>query len=507
MSSKEIKELRQSGKLDEALSLATRELEDAPDNIWAKRNLSWVYYEYLKVNSTPEHYEAFLSWIQKIRELQLPSDEKLLYDNVGWQIGKMVFGLAKLETPVVEKIRSIFELVKDFNFTKKTEGYSFIFKAFHKGLKEVKDSEKAHYYIEFADWWDFNNFIESDYKKEILPNGKDVMALAEQGYIAYAKHLLPTKNPIGEMVFNQERAQQFIPLLEKLADDHPEYQFPPYFLAKLLLAIGDTQNTLSSLLPFAKKKRNDFWVWDVMADAFADSPDKVFACYCKALSCRSPEEMLVNLRQRMAAILISKGLLNEAKTEIELLVRSRSEHEFRIPQQVLQWQEQSWYISAVAAPNNKAFYDKYTIFAEELLFMDVPEESIIIEFVNQDKSIANFIVSEEKFGFFKYDRLGIRKCGVGEVYKVRFMDGTNGGLHKLYTMRLEDDKELKARFIKKVEGLVRIKPGQSFGFVEDIFIHPSMIAGRKLMDGMHFTGKAIKSYNKERQQWGWKVIS
>lgn len=32
---------------------------------------------------------------------------------------------------------------------------------------------------------------------------------------------------------------------------------------------------------FAKKKCNDFWVWEILAQAFPNEPDKVFACYCK----------------------------------------------------------------------------------------------------------------------------------------------------------------------------------------------------------------------------------
>ena len=44
MPSKEIKELRQAGKLAEAYAMATSELEAAPGDIWCKRNLSWVLY-------------------------------------------------------------------------------------------------------------------------------------------------------------------------------------------------------------------------------------------------------------------------------------------------------------------------------------------------------------------------------------------------------------------------------------------------------------------------------
>jgi len=50
MPSKEIKELRESGKLHESHEMALSEFEAAPDNIWALRNLAWSFYYLLKEN-------------------------------------------------------------------------------------------------------------------------------------------------------------------------------------------------------------------------------------------------------------------------------------------------------------------------------------------------------------------------------------------------------------------------------------------------------------------------
>jgi len=96
-----------------------------------------------------------------------------------------------------------------------------------------------------------------------MPNGKEVMAIAEQAYIAYAKHLLPKQTQHGEIIFNKDKAEAFLPVLSQIVEDYPQFQYPAYFNAKLLLALGDKDNMLESLLPFAKKKRNDFWVWEL----------------------------------------------------------------------------------------------------------------------------------------------------------------------------------------------------------------------------------------------------
>lgn len=497
MPTKEIKELRQAGKLDEALEMAQTELNASPDNIWAKRNISWVYYEYLKLNIAPENFETFISWLTKIKHLEFSDDEKVLFDQLCWQVGKMAFALLK-ETPFdAQKGMRLFEIAKSFHFSKPSEGYSFLFKAFHKILKETSK------YIEFADWWGLQNFMPNDFEKEKF-NDVEVMAIVEQAYINYAKNLLP-QNPFDNILYDKEKALNFIPIIADLAEAHPEYQYPAYFHAKLLLAVGDKDNMLEALLPFAKKKRNDFWVWEILAQAFTNEPDKVFACYCKALSCRSPEEMLVNLRQKMAKILISKKMFREAKTEIELLVKTKNSKKSKIPNEVLVWQSQDWYINTGSQKSNIEFYKNYLGQAEGILFSDILEETVVVEFVNSDRKMLNFIASESKYGFFKYDRF-LRNVKIGDVLKVRFQSGANEGKYQIYTAAITNDEEFKKQFIKEVEGTVKITDGKSFGFINNIFIHPSMVNKMKLTNGQELKATAIKSYNKEKKVWGWKLL-
>ncbi len=135
----------------------------------------------------------------------------------------------------------------------------------------------------------------------------------------------------------------------------------------------------------------------------------------------------------------------------------------------------------------------------------MPEESVIVEFVKADKKILNFIASETKFGFLKYDRF-FPDVKVGDTLKVRFQGGSNEGMHQLYTAIKVTDYAFKEKFMRDITGFVKILFNKPFGFIEDVFIHPSLIIKYKLSDGMQFSGKAIKSYNQEKKQWGWKLL-
>lgn len=497
MPAKEIKELRQAGKLEEAYAMAKAELEADLSNIWGKRNLSWVLYAQL--DKLASNLDAFIEKIKEVKELDLPASEEMFFENISIVISKAARVITHEATLDINKIHRLFDSIKELPLKRNSKWFSVLFNAMHKGMKE------SNRYIEFADWWDFKNFRPEDFQKEKMPNGKEVMAIAEQAYIAYAKHLLPKQTQHGEIIFNKDKAEAFLPILSQILEDYPQFQYPAYFNAKLLLALGDKDNMLESLLPFAKKKRNDFWVWEILAEAFSSDPEKVFACYCKALSCKSPDEMLVSLRQKMARLLIARKLYNEARTEIDLLVHARTEHGFKIPAEVTNWQAMDWYKTAVQSKSNFGFYKAYLPIAEALLFSDVPEESVIVEFVNADKKILNFIASETKFGFLKYDRF-FSDVKVGDTLKVRFQGGSNEGMHQLYTAIKVNDETFKKQFMKELQVVVRIPAGKPFGFMDDVFIHPSLVTKYKLTDGMQFTGKAIKSYNQEKKQWGWKLL-
>ena len=97
MSFKEVKELRTCGKIDEALIMAQADLEADSSNVWNKRSISWVYYEFAKKNSNINGYDAFINYFDKIIALELEeSDAKMLHENLAIQLGKLVYDIFKV---------------------------------------------------------------------------------------------------------------------------------------------------------------------------------------------------------------------------------------------------------------------------------------------------------------------------------------------------------------------------------------------------------------------------
>jgi len=452
--------------------MAKAELEADPSNIWGKRNLSWVLYAQL--DSLCKELNLFLTKITEVIALELPTTEEMFYDNISIVISKAARNLSNGQTVDHGGLIELFDAIRDLPLKRKSKWFSLLFGAFQKGLKETNR------FVDFADWWDFDNFIEEDYQNSILPDGQEVMSIAEQAYINYSKHLLPKQILPGQFEFDRSKVEEFLPRLNKLVEDYPLFQYPAYFQAKLLLAVGDKENVLASLLPFARKKRNDFWVWEILAEAYSSDSEIVFACFCRALCCKAPQEMLVSLRHKMARKLIEREFYNEARKEIDLLVETRTAKGFKIPNEILEWVKSDWYNAAVTNASNIDFYKKYIGKADSLLWNDIPEQLVFVEFVNRDKRILNFLKNEIESGFFKYDRF-IDMVNVGDVLAVRFQDGGNEGHFKILTANKVENPQF-------------------------MYLHPAIVKKYGLIDGNEFTGVAIKAYNKEKKQWGWKLV-
>ena len=60
--------------------------------------------------------------------------------------------------------------------------------------------------------------------------------------------------------------------------------------------------------------------------------------------------------------------------------------------------------------------------------------------------------------------------------------------------------------LKSFEGIFEQLSGKDFGFCDHVFIDTRILKNLDLANGDHIHGTAIISYNKRREEWGWKAI-
>jgi len=116
-----------------------------------------------------------------------------------------------------------------------------------------------------------------------------------------------------------------------------------------------------------------------------------------------------------------------------------------------------------------------------------------------------FIKDKKMKGFFNYDGF-VKNPKIGDIIKVRIEPVGNDGFHRLLTLEnIEGISEIELpKSIKEVSGIIRIPEGKDFGFVTDVFVTPDFIEKNKIIDKQELSLKAILSFDKKKNDWGWK---
>lgn len=498
MIAQEVSELRKKGELKKAYNLALSALEEDPENIWNKRALAWVFYDLLKNTIERNELEKVPKILSYIQNLGLPESESMLFENIAWKVGKILFMLKKGEHVDYALVNRIFDEIKTFPFPKPSISYTFLYKAFHKNY------QNWNRYLEFAIWWDFRHFQQDDFEKEELDNGRRLMSIVQQAYIAYSKKLL--QGPSNDSVLTnrenfKKRLEEFLPKLEKLIEEHPEYQYPIYYQAKLLHAIGEETKALDSIIPFARQKNSEFWVWSLLAEIVSDD-DKKLACLAKALTCKTEPEYVLRVREHMASNLIDRDFLQEAKTEIKQVLKIREAKDWKKSELLKNWINSDWYAETESRRSNNSFYHQWVPGAENLLYKDIDETTVIVEYVNREKKVLNFIDEERNTGFFNYNN-ELDEVEVGDILNVKFAD-RDGDYYSIYTAE-KISKSEESPLIKSFSGNSTIIEEKTIGFVDDVFLPPDIVRHYKIRDGQNISGSAMPSYDKTKEQWSWEA--
>lgn len=491
MTSQKVTELRKNAKFDEALELAQENLANDPDNIWNKRALAWVNYEFLKKAQLEKNLDDYIKNLKSIKLINLPASEVMLFDSCAWSIGKLLYHSKNVSPEIPEKI---FKVIDTYHFSKPGDSYSFLMKSFNTHAGNWSG------FVEFANWWGLNNFEQKDFQKYTLENGKKIPSLVESVFISISRQFLQ-RNNIAEI-------ERFIPVIGNLCKDYKDMQYPPYYYAKLLLALGDKENFIKAFLPFLRKKQKDFWVWDLLGEGLKDEKESYRACLCKSLLCGAPDKFTINVREKMALEMIIMQKFGEARCELETIIQTRKNEGWPITEKHLKYQNHPWWKSGESVKSNMGFYSKHASMVESLLYRDMPEELLVVEHVNEARKVLYFVVSKAKSGYIYYGNFNIYPKR-GDIFAVRFdmtQSPTKSNFFQVSSLVLSEKRMLE-EVTKSISGNIKIKPGNSFGFVQDVFVSDQLVREYQLEHGQYIEGVAVIKYNKMKKAWGCSAIN
>ncbi|WP_302449562.1 hypothetical protein [Alistipes shahii] len=487
---KDITTMCKAGQVQQAYELAKADLAAMPTDVWTQRAVGWALYYMIKSDSETGDYARLLEHIDELKSLdQLTiANDSMIFDNVQFQIANFIKNRIHLtDIEASSKLSVLFSKLKDYEF-KPSRGHSFL-------LQTILKFENWPEIADFFDWWNLDNLTQEDYTPYINQKGQKMMTLAERAFIANSKALLRL-NDLG-------RIEEFLPKLDNLMNNHKEMMYPGYFYGKLLLALGSNgDEALKVIIPFARKKATEFWVWQLLSDIFTNEEEKQLACLLRAVHCRTQETFLGKVHIKLATLYIKRGLLNSARFHIDVVTRCYASQGWRLPNEIDCWIHQPWINSTT--PDHKDPIDYMSI--TDAILCDGAEESIaVVTYVEQNTHNSFIIYGKEKRTVQKFRF----KVNVGKTLRLHYITDSEGRMKVLSSMSVHLPSDLD--YAKCVEGKIEKRDDKEFAFLKSgsvkCFVSSNIVRKYDLKNGDKVKSLIVYDYNKKKEAWNWVCVN
>ena len=487
---RDITTMCKAGQVAEAYEIAKADLVAVPTDVWAQRSVGWALYYMIKNDSEGGDYAKLLEHIDELKSLDklTLNNDSMIFDNVQFQIANFIRNHIQLtDIEASSKLSTFFLKLKDYDF-KSSIGHSFL-------LQSIIKFENWTEIVDFFEWWNLDNLTQEDYTPYINQRGQKMMTLAERAFIANSKALLRL-NDLG-------RIEEFLPKLDNLMNNHKEMMYPGYFYGKLLLALGsDSDEALKVIIPFARKKVTEFWVWQLLSDVVTNNEDKQLACLLRAVHCRTQETFLGKVHIKLASLYIKRGMLNSARYHIDAVTRCYASQGWRLPNEIDCWIHQPWLNSTT--PDDKDPLD-YMAITDDILCDGAEECVAVVTYVDQNSRKSFIIYGKEKRTVQKLRF----KVHVGRALKLHYTTDSEGRMKVISSTTVQLPSSLD--YAKYVEGSIDKRDDKEFAFLKSgsirCFVSPNIVKKYGLKNGDNVKSLIVYDYDKKKESWNWVCVN
>ena len=487
---KEITSMCKAGNVQEAYDLAKADLVETPTELWTQRVVGWALYYMIKGDVEANDYNNLLEHIDELKSLGLLSveNDSMIFDNIQFKIAEFIKNCISInDNDASVKLTALFSRLKDYNF-KTSKGHSYLLQSY---IKFEMWQEMA----DFLDWWNLDNLSQEDYTPYVNAKGQKMMTLAERAYIAKSKALLKLDDA--------GRIEEFLPKLDALMTQHEEMMYPGYFYGRLLLTLGsDVNEALKVVIPFARKKATEFWVWQLLSDVFTNDDEKQLACLLRAVHCRTQETFLGKVRIKLAALYIRHNQLNRARYHLDIVIRSYASQGYRLPQEIDYWIHQNWLNTTTPDATEPINYMEIT----DKVLCDGAEECIaVVTYIDPNSHRTTMIYGKEKIMSQKLRF----KTNVGNVLKLHYIVDKEGKIKVFSASKISLPNDLN--YAKFVEGTIEKRDDKDFAFLKagiiNCFVSPAIVKKNNLNNKDNIKCLIAYDFNKKKELWNWVCLN
>ena len=256
------------------------------------------------------------------------------------------------------------------------------------------------------------------------------------------------------------------------------------------------------IIPFARKKATEFWVWQLLSDVFVNDQEKQLACLLRAVNCKTKDNFLGKFRIKLATLYIQRNQLDYAKYQIDKVTQCYLSQGWHLPYEVDCWIHQPW-ITTVSPNKGTPIY--YMSITDSILCEGTEEALAVVTNVDANSRKVTLV-----YGYEKRTSQKLRiKVGPGAMLKINYLMEADGNIRILSSAqaRYQDDLD----FAKVVEGTVCKRDDKDFAFLKtknkDYFISPNVVRKYGIQDGETIKSLVVYDFNKKREVWDWSCIS
>jgi len=468
----QIHALRKSGNYIDALTIALEDYQAEPTTQY--QGLAWVYFDLWKNALEKQDWMMISDIKESLFGLPFYQDS-MLQTQVYWLVVKTVSQAIKHQQPLYfgQKLLSYMLYLPNTNDSTLSSAFLTI-------AAKVRVDWQA--YLAFNLWANISNVGEpTELERLAIPIAKTMLEEQKTYEFSYVFYT-------------------FFDWIENISVRYPDLVYVRYYVVQLLIKTNDLEQAQVLVKDLVKAKKNDFWVWQLMATCYKDKAEISHSALCKALALGGKEQMLVGVRQDFAEKLIAENNWSAAKYEIEKIVEVRTKEGWKIPAKIQEWMAKSEYKDTIGFATN---YIEYTYIAEELLWETAPSMLIVLTKIDEPTQMAYYITENDGGGKIALSKTQTPRIEIGNVYKAYTRKHPTRDYNQV--VRLTDTDE-KVSWFKKFIGSIRIN-ASGIGFVGNAYVAANLVAASKLRTDMLANGFAIKCHNHKKNQEGWKVIS
>lgn len=328
----QVQTLRKQGQLEQALQVGLSALQNSPDDIWLKRSIAWVYYDWIKRSCAQIDKQAKANRIN-------PSLAINVQDNA------RDYARLRLERPDLAASNIMREV--------------------------AKIAEHLPFYLGWCQWFGLEGFSADD-RQPFLGDKGDTPSLLTQA----ARALVRWRNSNTSI---PENADNLIETFLTAAIENP-YEteaskvWLQWDLAKLYLLIGKRDLARKEMRKVIKQKSREFWIWREMAAIEQGVNSALELSYlCKAALCRAPEDFVGRLRLSLARSFLEHDEIPAAIYECLKVAETYQAKGWKFPDQLEAMMQSAWFDPSQVNQDQPAIYEKYVGDADLVIYDDIRE--------------------------------------------------------------------------------------------------------------------------------------